>query len=423
MQVRRDFLKLVPALAAIIAGIPAFGAANAESKKIILLRSSWQTVNIGDIAHTPGVLHLLEKYIPDAEIRLWPSGVENGVEELLLRRFPKLIILKSPEDIDKAIRESNFMLHGSGPSLVGRNDLKRWKETTGKPYGVYCITFPGNYAGPGAASVINPIDIELLSNASFVFFRDSVSLDFAKKNGVTCPIMEFGPDGAFAVDLRNDAAAISFLKQHNLEEGKFLCCIPHVRFTPYWELPAKNRPVDSLKLERNNLMKEHDNAPLREAIIAVTRQTNMKILICPEVETQVALGKEIWYDKLPEDVKPKVVWRDSYWLTDEAVSTYVRSAGLFALDMHSPIMCVANDIPAIVCRFFEQTSKGFMWKDIGLSDWLFDMDNEDDIKKIVPAVLALAKDPKTAKAKALKAKQFVQKRQQETMMILKSKLI
>jgi hypothetical protein len=85
--------------------------------------------------------------------------------------------------------------------------------------------------------------------------------------------MEFGPDGAFAVDLRNDAAAISFLKQHNLEEGKFLCCIPHVRFTPYWELPAKKRAVDSVKLERNNSMKEHDNAPLREAIIAVTRQT------------------------------------------------------------------------------------------------------------------------------------------------------
>ena len=64
-----------------------------------------------------------------------------------------------------------------------------------------------------------------------------------------------------------------------------------------------------------------------------------------------------------------------------------------------------------------------MWKDIGLSDWLFDMDNEDDIKKIVPAILALAKDPKTAKAKAKKARQFVQKRQQETMVILKSKMV
>ena len=33
----------------------------------ILLRSSWQIVNIGDIAHTPGVLALIEKYLPEAD--------------------------------------------------------------------------------------------------------------------------------------------------------------------------------------------------------------------------------------------------------------------------------------------------------------------------------------------------------------------
>jgi hypothetical protein len=30
-------------------------------------------VNIGDIAHTPGVLALLEKHLPEVEVRLWPS--------------------------------------------------------------------------------------------------------------------------------------------------------------------------------------------------------------------------------------------------------------------------------------------------------------------------------------------------------------
>ena len=40
----------------------------------ILLRSSWQCVNIGDIAHTPGVLALLEKHLPEAEVILWASG-------------------------------------------------------------------------------------------------------------------------------------------------------------------------------------------------------------------------------------------------------------------------------------------------------------------------------------------------------------
>ena len=86
----------------------------------------------------------------------------------------------------------------------------------------------------------------------------------------------------------------------------------------------------------------------------------------------MAVGKEMLFDKLPDDVRSKVVWREQFWLTDEALSTYVRSAGLFGSEMHSPIMAIGNGIPAIVCRFEEQTSKGFMWRDIGLDDWLFD---------------------------------------------------
>jgi polysaccharide pyruvyl transferase WcaK-like protein len=173
--------------------------------------------------------------------------------------------------------------------------------------------------------------------------------------------------------------------------------------------------LDEKKNARNEAMKEHDLAPLREAIIAVVRQTPLKVLVCPEDETQMALGKEMLVDKLPEDVKARVVWRANYWLTDEALSTYIRSAGLFGAEMHSPIMCIGNGIPAIVCRWAEQTSKGIMWRDIGLGEWLFDFDNEDDVKRMPAVVLAMAKDPAAAKAKAAKARAFVQERQRETM--------
>ncbi len=306
---------------------------------------------------------------------------------------------------------------------VARSDVKRWKDETGKPYGVYGITFPGVYSDdPKQVVEANPLDVELLNAAAFVFFRDSISLDLAKKLGVRNPVMEFCPDGAFAVDLKDDAAATAFMKEHGLEEGRFMCVIPRNRLTPWWEIPSKNRALDEKKNARNELMREHDNAPLRKAIIAVVRQTPMKILICPENETQVKLGKQILLDKLPEDVKEKVVWRDRYWLTDEAVSTYVRSAGIFGLEMHSPIMCIGHGIPAIVGRFAEQTSKGFMWSDIGLDDWLFDFDNEADIARYVPAVLAMAQDPKAARQYAAKGKAFVEKRQRETMAVLGKKL-
>ena len=418
MTSRRDFLKQTPSLIGLLMSLPTL--AQSAAKKSIILRSSWQTVNIGDIGHTPGVLTLLEKHLPDVEVRLWPSSLDNGVEALMRRRFPNVPIIKTPEEITKAFSECVFLLHGSGPSLVARTHVERWHKETGKPYGVYGITFPGVYTpDPKAAVTPNPLDIELLSKARFALFRDSISLNFAKENGINCPIMEFCPDGAFAVDLRNDEAATAFLTKHGLETGKFMCVIPRQRFTPYWEIPSKKAAFDETRNARNQAMKEHDNAPLREAIIAIVRQTSMKILICPEDETQVKLGKEILLDKLPDDVKPRVVWRDSYWLTDEAVSTYIRSAGLFGLEMHSPIMCIGNGIPAIVGRFSEQTSKGVMWRDIGLGDWLFDIDNDQDVARYVPAVLAMAKDPKAAKAKASKARKFVEQRQRDTMALLK----
>jgi polysaccharide pyruvyl transferase WcaK-like protein len=374
--------------------LPRFAWAADARPRRILLRSSWQTVNIGDIGHTPGILRLLAEAIPDAEVRLWPGNVGDGVAQMLTRNFPKLIILKDAAAMRVALQECDFLLHGSGPALVG------------KPYGVYGITFSSTDAEV----------IKLLSAAQFAFFRDSVSLQFAKEHGVTCPVMGFGPDAAFAVNIRNDAVATQFLAAHGLEQGKFLCCIPRLRKSPYWLI--RNKPMtdaDRKNDARNQQMKEHDHAPLREAIIAVVRQTPMKVLVCPEDQSQMQIGKEMLVDPLPDDVKAKVVWREKFWLTDEAVSTYVRSAGLFGLEMHSPIMCIGNGIPAIVCRFDEQTSKGLMWRDIGLGDWLFDMDNKDDVSRIVPAVLTLATDPAAAKAKAAKALEFVKQRQRETM--------
>lgn len=403
--------------AALASALPARSGAAATAPKRLVLRSSWQTVNIGDIAHTPGVLRLLEEHLPEVEVRLWPSKVDNGVEEILRARFPRVAILKTKEDREKAFAECDFLLHGSGPSLVAEKDVVRWRDETGKPYGVYGITLP---VQSSSATQPTPEDkfartIGVLSGARFVYFRDSVSLALAKERGCSSPVMEFAPDGAFAVDLKDDAAADAFLAKHGLVEGQFLCCIPRLRYTPYWTIAEKKAEPDPVKHERNEAMKEHDHAPLREAIIRVVRETPMKVLLCPEDQTQMAVGKEMLLDLLPEDVKAKVAWRPDYWLTAEAVSVYRRSAGLFGNEMHSPIMCIGNGIPAIVCRWAEQTSKGFMWRDIGLDEWLFDLDQEEELARVAPTVLALAKDPAAAKAKAAEALRLVRQRQQESM--------
>lgn len=417
---RRDFLHS-SLLASIAASASRSAVAAGERAPRILLRSSWQTVNIGDIAHTPGVLAILEKHFPEAEVRLWPSNVGNGVESMLQSRFPKVNIVQGTEELKTAFSECDFLLHGSGPSLVAEKDVVRWANETGKPYGVFGITFSATQSTATKPSSDGQLakTIEVLSGAKFVFFRDSVSLELAQSKGCTCPVMEFGPDGAFATDLRDDTKGDAFLKANGLEEGKFLCCIARLRYTPYWTIPAKKAILDEQKHARNEAMKEHDSKPLRDAIINVVKNTDLKILLCPEDETQMAVNKEMLLDKLPAEVRARCVWRENYWLTAEAVSTYRRSAGLFGHEMHSPIMCIGNGIPAIVCRWSEQTSKGIMWRDIGLGDWLFDFDDDEQRIAMPAAVLAMAKDPTLAKSKASQGREFVQRRQRETIEILK----
>jgi len=397
-------------------------AADAGRPPRILLRSSWQVVNIGDIAHTPGVLALLEKHLPEAEVRLWASAdLSAEVAAMQHRRFPHLRIVQgsigadgraSSTELGEAVGWCDFLLHGSGPSLVAAGDVAAFVKHAGKPFGVYGITH---------GSFLSGDDSNLLGRARFVFFRDSVSLARAKADGVQCPVMEFGPDGAFACDLRNDAGAEAFLRRNRLATGEFLCCIPRLRFTPYWLIhPGRTR--DEKRDARNDEMAEHDHAPLRDAIAAVVRETGLKVLLCPEDRSQMEVGRQWVLERLPPAVRERVVWRDEFWLTDEALSTYVRSAGLFGLEMHSAILCVGNGVPAIVCRFAEQTSKGFMWRDIGLGDWLFDFDQEADLRRLVPAVLALAGDPAAARDRVARAQELVRQRQVATMAVVRRSL-
>ena len=213
---RRHFIRATLS-ASIATAVSTSATADEKRPPRILLRSSWQTVNIGDIAHTPGVLALLDTHFPDADVRLWPSNVSNGVEEMLRERFPKVQIIRGVEELKTAFSECDFLLHGSGPSLVAEKDVVRWNTETGKPYGVFGITFSktGSTATKPTSNASLAKTINVLSRAEFVFFRDSVSLELARSEGCSCPRMQFGPDGAFATDLSDDAFANHVYRQQH----------------------------------------------------------------------------------------------------------------------------------------------------------------------------------------------------------------
>lgn len=392
----------------------------AEKKPVILLRSGWQVENIGDVAHTPGFLATAEKYYPEAEIVFWPfyGLLPDSEVEMLKKRFPNLTIVQgtvnddgtcSNQALTEAFQRADILVHNSGPSMLSWREALAFKAQTNKPFGVFGVTY-GLYGAP---------EKEALNQADFVYFRDTVSIDNAKAAGIHGKKMEWVPDAAFGTDVEDSVKALRTLKEMGLEPGKYICFNPNQRRTPFWEHAYKQRPFDPVVQHLNDSLRDHDHDPMLEAITQVVRTTDLKVFIVHEDQTEYQIGKDWILDKLPKDVQERCVWLDHYWTVDEAIGVYKRSVGLVSHEMHSPIMCIANGIPAIVVRWKEQSTKGYMWQTIGLSDWLFDFDKEDEVAKYVPTVLKFAQHPVEAKERALEAQKFVNNRFKEVFEVIK----
>jgi polysaccharide pyruvyl transferase WcaK-like protein len=410
MPTRRAFLA---AAATALASIRPLAQAR---RRRIVLRSSWQTINIGDIAHTPGVLRLLEQHLPDADVTLWASTLDDPVRALLAARFPRVRVLELPETADPvgtpievAVREADLLVHGSGPSIVAPGAL-RLARALGKPYGVYGVTL-GTLDGPTR---------ELAAGSQFFFTRDTDSLTYLKSLALPIPAQDFAPDGTFALDVANPAAADAALRAQGLEAGSFLCVVPRLRYTPYPRIveAASRGDADAVRrLKVNDEFAQADHAKVREVIIAWVRAGAGKVLACPEMTYQVPLLRPLLFDALPDDVKRSVVVRDSYWRTDEAASTYARAALVVSCEMHSPIIALASGTPAIHVRQPTDTRKGQMWRDIGLADWLFEIEASTGAQ-MAERALAIARNRPAARATAARALAVAREHQQTTMRIV-----
>ncbi len=381
---RRRFLKTT-CLASISFFLAQSCRQNLDKKPTILLISGWQDVNIGDIAHTPGLLHILETFIPEANIILWKKSENEQVEALISRNFPKVKIIHgnvdqqfkvdSPDVLD-AFETANIMVHGSGPYVVGRSNLEAWAKYSSKPFGIFGTT-------------IDNIDddlLNLLSKASFIYTRETKSLEVLKEKGFSGDHISFAPDATFYLNIRNDKLAEAFLQANDLKEKEFICAIPRLRYTPYHKYGKTNWTEEKInKVESTNRKyKEIDHAKMREAIISWVRETGNKVLVCPEMTYEVDIMDELLIDPLPEDVKSKVV-KHGYWMPDEAASIYQKAFALLSFECHSPIISLVNGTPAFYLRQPEDTIKGQMYYDLGLEDWVFEIDQTDgkDISKIL----------------------------------------
>jgi hypothetical protein len=420
---RRGFLFRTGALAA-AGAVPSLFAAGRPPR--ILLRGSWQSVNIGDIGHTPGALRLIELYFPEAEVTLWPGILGHGSREFLLNAFPRLRIVSGSVDADgkpttpelaAAWEQTDFMLGGSGSGFPARAHLAAFHRATSKPFGVFPVStdpisgFGGRREPEGGTLEAirarieqlppNHLDAEtrwVIDRAAFFFTRETLSRDYLKAQGVRAPVLEFGPDSQFGMHLRDDERGGAYRKKHGLEEGRFICVIPRLRYTPYYRVSNRPRVAsDDIKDAINERTTEQDHAKLRDLIIAYVRQTGNKVLACAEMTYQVEMAKEVLVDPLPDEIKKNVVWRDTYWLPDEAASIYAKAEAVISVECHSPIIALANGTPAFYVRQPTDTCKGQMYRDLGANGWFFEVD-ETSGDELWARLKTIHTDPAKARA-------------------------
>lgn len=405
----------------------------------ILLRSSWQSVNIGDIGHTPGALSLLWKYFPECEITLWPGELGHGSRALLTQGYPRLKIVEGSLDADgkpkspalaQAWAEADLYLSGSGSGFPAAAHAVAFQKATGKPVGVFGVSNDpisgmGKTRDPEGGTLkslreralaLPPTHLSadlrfIMDRAAFFFCRDTITRDYLKAQGVKSPIVEFGPDAQLGMHLRDDAKGLAYLKSAGLEEGKFICVIPRLRYTPYYKIRNTKRTADDeVKDAINDRTTEQDHDKLREMIVSYVRATGNKVMACAEMTYQVQMAKDELVDPLPADVKKNVVWRDTYWLPDEAASVYARAQAVISVECHSPLIALHNGTPTFYVRQPTDTCKGQMYRDIGADDWFFEID-ETSGAQLWSRLEAIHKNPAAARAKVKSIMATVEARQ------------
>ena len=299
------------------------------------------------------------------------------------------------------------------------NHAVAFRRATGKPVGVFGVsTDPVSGFGTGRdpeggtlaslrerALKLPPTHLGadlryIIDQSAFFFCRDTISRDYLKAQGVRTPVLEFGPDAQLGMPLRDDARGLAWLKERGLAAGKFICVIPRLRYTPYYKIRNTARTKeDEAKDALNDRTTERDHAKLRELIASYIRATGNQVVVCAEMTYQIELGREVVVNPLPADVKRNVVWRDTYWMPDEAASIYAQAQGVVSLECHSPLIALHQGTPTFYVRQPTDTCKGLMYRDIGADEWFFEID-ETNGAQLWSRLETIVKDPAAARAKA-----------------------
>lgn len=389
--------------------------------RTVLLRSSWQNVNIGDVAHSPGLVAALRALAPDVEVVLWPMRLGEREEAMLRRADPLLTIARgeladdgrpSTPELQAAWERADVLVHGPAAGVFLDRDFSTWSERTGKPYGYAGVTVdplcPPRWAAldtlRAAAWALPPghhgeAQRGVLDGAEFVYARETTTLGYLRGQQISPGLLDFGPDGTFAYGFGDAPAAEGLLRELGLTSGAFACFVPRQRYVPYPEIYQVERmnPEWERKYAINAATTGPDLDVLVAAIVAWVRETGKPALVVPEMSYEVELAQRELMPRIPEEVSGQVHVLDRYWPLEEAFAVYAHARAVVSMECHSPILASVHGTPTVYLRQPTETVKGQMYEDLGAPEVVVEVER-DGAAGAVAAVERLLADEAAARA-------------------------
>lgn len=394
----------------------------ATTSRRVLLRSSWATVNIGDVAHTPGALRVLEGLPETVDVTLWPARLQERERRLITDSFPRVRIVDGELDRDgrpttaalgDAWEAADVLVHGSAAGLFTTRELRSWARL-GKPYGYFGVT--SDPFGPHTPSTLaqakvqvaalspdylDPMTREVVEGAEFVHCRDSLTLDYLRGQGVTTPGLAFGPDATFACDVRDDDGADRLLASLGLTGSRFLVVVPRARYAPYHEIYGHHpEQIDLRKAAINAAHTPDEMALLGSAITHWVRTTGHRVVVGPEMNYAVELAHQYFPRTLAPDVRDRVHVIDEFWHLPVATAVFAQAEGVLSMECHSPILASTSGTPFMYLRQPTETFKGQMYHDLGAGAAVVEVASPDAGAALSSLLEEIADRPESARERS-----------------------
>jgi polysaccharide pyruvyl transferase WcaK-like protein len=326
--------------------------------------------------------------------------VAARVADDILNRLP-LELLEEVKRKDpstaRALTDAGFVLLTSGTTLnFGRMGQRSYFRQSlrfslpmliarklGIPYGV---------GGQSFEALDWPSDLvfrPLFKDARFVYCRDPDSIEYLAQRDLLGKRSGYRPDSTFFFQGFDEAWFAQFKRTHSLQDKKYIGLT--IRSARSQAGPLAN----TITQERED---EH-MVRIRAFVSDWVQRTGVPVVLFPEVRTEIPRLRDNILRQLAPDVQKKCVHVAEFWTTEQAYSLFRQAEFIVSMEMHSVIMALNIGTPVLMPQFAENGRKVWMLEELGLRDWIFDVDEPADGPKLLAAALKIHENPAAAQAR------------------------